>query len=369
MCSNHWSFKRAFTNNGVLNLATNVLISLSGGAFTFGPASQVLGDGQLAIPSGDIALNGTVGNLLWTSGRLVNSTLTVASNGVLTLSGAADKTLFKSTLNNAGTIRWTDAGRWVGYFNDYYQRVLITNLPGALIEIQNNANLAGNAEPYANYATLVLHNAGMLRKSGGTGTNTLNTGFSSVSGTNAFGSEGTVEVLTGTLSTDAEHARISGTLNFGLTSPTIYGKLIVPGQASISGIIRATLINPSGLSAGDSFPVLNQGSSLRNAVVFAGRNLGGGFVYDPALSASALTLVLRAATHPTPPVVSLSYAPQLPAFVLLEGASNLVCRIQASSTLTNWTTLLTNTAPEGVLECADADAPTFTRRFYRAVTP
>ena len=95
--------------------------------------------------------------------------------------------------------------------------------------------------------------------------------------------------------------------------------------------------------------------------------MGGGFVYDPAIGSSALTLVLRAATHPTPPVISLSYAPQLPAFVLMEGTVGPSYRLQASTDLTTWTSLETNAAPAGAWEFSDPDAPSFGQRFYQGV--
>jgi hypothetical protein len=67
--------------------------------------------------------------------------------------------------------------------------------------------------------------------------------------------------------------------------------------------------------------------------------------------------------------VSLSYAPQLPAFVLMEGAAGPGYRLQASTDLSAWTSLQTNSAPTGVWEFSDPAAPSFDHRFYRAVTP
>jgi len=156
-------------------------------------------------------------------------------------------------------------------------------------------------------------------------------------------------------------------LNFGITSPAFYGKLIVPGQASIRGIIRATLINPTGLSSGDTFPVLNQGSRLAGAVVFAGRNLGGGFIFDPVWSPTALTLAIRSASHPAKPVLSLNCGGGLPVFVLVEGPVGASYRFEISTNLIDWIQAETNGAPDGVWEFSDKDAANFPARFYRAV--
>jgi hypothetical protein len=160
-------------------------------------------------------------------------------------------------------------------------------------------------------------------------------------------------------------AHIRGTLNFNISSLTVFGKLSLPGSANVSSTLRATLLAPVGLSAGDSFVVLNQGSRLRDAVVFAGRNLGGGLVYDPVLGASTLTLVLRAAVHPGRPVVSLSYAPQLPAYVLVEGPAGSF-RLDASADLSQWVPLQTNSALAGAWEFEDPNAPGYDHRWYRA---
>ena len=52
----------------------------------------------------------------------------------------------------------------------------------------------------------------------------------------------------------------------------------------------------------------------------------------------------------------------------LTGHSNTTYVIQASTNLTDWTSLLTNATPtNGVLQFIDVDSPTFTQRFYRAV--
>lgn len=353
------SFPVSLYNNGVLSLAANMVINLAGGAVSFGPDSQVTGEGQLAIPSGDVTLNGTVGNLLWTGGRLVNSTLTIATNGTLTIEGNSEKGMVWSTLNNAGTVNWTGTGNLRATSAGTNSTVLITNLPGAVFDLQTDADLLYDSGGGFHFLC-AFDNQGTLRKSDGTGECLFPSECH-------FSSGGVMDIQTGTLNIGHASARLGGTLNFGLTSPTVFGRLAVSSTADLRGILRATLVNASGLSAGDSFAVLNRGRGLSGSVVFTGRNLGGGLVYDAAFDSSALTLVLRAATHPTPPVISLSYAPQLPAFVLMEGPVGPGYRLQASTNLTTWTGLDTNAAPAGVWEFSDPDAPSFSKRFYRGL--
>ena len=351
------TFPLGFVNNGIFSLHSGMVVNLAGGTFTFGPDSQLIGGGSLVIPSGDVTLLGTVPSCSWTGGRLVESDLTVATNAVLSIGGSDTKVLLHSTLNNAGTVIWSGTGALRAEFSGSDKSVLVTNLPGAVFEMQSDA-------PYTHYDggslrwTDRFHNAGTLRKTGGTGTSTFDSHVGVVN-------TGFVDIQTGTFSVGDTSAQVGGILNFGITSPTVFGKLTVPSSASVRGVIRAMLNSPSGLSVGDQFPVLNDGLPLPNAVVFAGRNLGGDFVYDPVLSDNALTLVLRAATHPTPPVISLSYAPQLPAFVLMEGQAGLGQRLEASTDLSGWTWLETNNALAGVSEFIDSEAPNHPRRFYR----
>lgn len=61
-----------------------------------------------------------------------------------------------------------------------------------------------------------------------------------------------------------------------------------------------------------------------------------------------------------------------PAFQTVEdglGRNGLDCRVDWSSTLTNWTTLMTSPNPEGALDVTDTTAPGAPHRFYRVVQP
>ena len=89
-------------------------------------------------------------SLSWTGGQLVDSDFTVPTNAVLTLSGAADKTLRRSMVNNAGTITWTGTGSLVAAFDNYHQGVLITNLAGGLFDLQTDASF-GYSNPNVYY--------------------------------------------------------------------------------------------------------------------------------------------------------------------------------------------------------------------------
>ena len=98
------TFPLGFVNNGSFNLNGDARANSTGGACSFGPASQLTGTGQWTLPTGDVTLTGTIPSLSWAGGRLVGSTFTVATNAVLSISGAATKTLVRSQFNNAGTV-------------------------------------------------------------------------------------------------------------------------------------------------------------------------------------------------------------------------------------------------------------------------
>ena len=217
------SFPLGFVNNGTFNLNGDALANSTGGVCSFGPASHLTGSGQWMIPSGDVTLTGPIPSLNWTGGRLVGSTFTVVSNAVLSISGAATKTLLRSKLSNAGTVRWTGTGQLIGTMDYYNQAVLITNQVGALFDIQTDTTL-GYAET-GHGLLYVFHNAGSLRKSASTGTNTfhaalgfINTGAvelqqGGLAFPNGFNSSGTFNLAAGTaINLDG------GTFSFGASS-------------------------------------------------------------------------------------------------------------------------------------------------------
>jgi hypothetical protein len=255
------TFPLGFVNNGSFNLNGDALANSTGGACSFGPASHLMGGGQWLIPSGDVTLTGLIPSLSWTGGRLVGSTFAVASNAVLSISGAATKTLLRSKFSNAGTILWTGAGQLIGTMDYYNQAVLITNQAGALFDIQTDANI-GYAET-GHGLLYVFHNAGTLRKSASTGTNTfhsnlafINTGAielqqGGLAFPNGFNSSGAFNLASNTaVNLDG------GTFTFGAASlKTGAGQLLADGgDVTLNGTVPG-LNWTGGRLAGSSFTV------------------------------------------------------------------------------------------------------------------
>ncbi len=135
------------------------------------PAGVPASNDVVNFTNGTLALTAPVtinGQFNWTGGTLSGNPLTIATNGLMTVSGSA--TLFlENSLTNAGTVVMTNSGRLeVSYASVFGYFGLIENLPGALWDIQNDQVMT----PY--YAgPAYFHNAGILRKSGQSGATTI----------------------------------------------------------------------------------------------------------------------------------------------------------------------------------------------------
>src|ERR1019366_5154527 len=98
----------------------------------------------------------------WTAGG-ISGALTVATNGVLNISGDGEKDL-EGALTNAGSVVWSGSGQLVVWYRpdlSYYG--VVYNQPGGLFDIQTDARL------YYSGGNEAFNNAGTLRKSGGSG--------------------------------------------------------------------------------------------------------------------------------------------------------------------------------------------------------
>ena len=173
--SSDWSNATNWTPVGVP--ASNDTINFSKGTINF---------------TGPVTINGQFN---WSGGTLSGNPLTIASNGVMNVSGSGSKML-ANVLTNAGTVNWVPSG---GTFyvqnNNANVRGAIYNLAGALWDLQTDQNISC----YYCGAAELFNNAGTLRKSGGTGTTTFLVGFynsgvvSVLAGTLSLGGGGTVE--------------------------------------------------------------------------------------------------------------------------------------------------------------------------------
>ncbi|KAF0176670.1 MAG: repeat-containing protein [Limisphaerales bacterium] len=187
-----------FNNSGTVNVQTGTLnpvgaVTLSTSAYSGAGKFMLTGctlAGTLAIESradvdfasGTMLGTGTiVGTLNWTGGMMGSGgTTTIATNGVLLISGATDKDL-RRTLDNYGTVTWTDA-RILGHSSP-----IINNQAGAVFEARANTTLYESGDG----TIKTFNNSGTVRRTVGTG-NTVWSGL--------FNNSATLIVETGMLS-------------------------------------------------------------------------------------------------------------------------------------------------------------------------
>ena len=149
------------------------------------------GGGTVQMTGGTLNVSSATFNLpdsmfQWTGG-LIQGTLTNA--GVMTLSGTADKTV-GGLLQNAGSIVQSGPGRLrLGYPTGIVPATgRVSNLAGAVYDLQVDTTIFHEGGPDNG----AFDNAGTLRKSGGTGTSTVDVLFNNAAG-------GAIDVGSGTL--------------------------------------------------------------------------------------------------------------------------------------------------------------------------
>ncbi len=195
----------AFLDSGILDAETGSISLMGGGTLT---SAQLTGPGSTLFSGGTYTVNGKVsasnavlagsgasltgtngvlqGSWTWSNGFIAaGSTLTLATNGILTLAGTntADYVVY-GVLTNAGTIRLVSGNlQLVGpSANTAYQGELV-NLPGALVDFQSDVSID-------DYSGERFMNQGTVRKSGGSGVSVI---------APIFNNTGSLDVRTGTL--------------------------------------------------------------------------------------------------------------------------------------------------------------------------
>jgi fibronectin-binding autotransporter adhesin len=235
-------------DGGSLMLLSDTIsnLALSYGNLILGPDFQGGAITNLTLSGATLVSSNTVtGVFNWNGGTLAGP-LTVATNGLLTMSGSATLYL-ENALTNAGTVDMTNSGSLVvsyssgvGYFG------LIENLPGAIWDIQNDQIITPNYTGPAYF-----HNAGTLLKSGLAGTTTIYI---------PYDNSGTTMVLRATMALNADFNAAGGTLLFGMSSPTDYGKMSIAGNATLAGVAGVLWLNGFVPAYGNSFTLLTYGS-------------------------------------------------------------------------------------------------------------
>ena len=249
-------------------------LALNGGILVLMPVFQGGSITNLTLSGSTLASTNTVSGVLnWTAGGIAGA-LTVATNGVLNISGSAEKDLF-GALTNAGSVIWTDSGQLVVWYRpdlSYYG--VVYNQPGGLFDMQTDARL------YYSGGNEAFNNAGTLRKSAGSGITLF---YPQLNNT------GLVEADAGTLAIENNYTLADGELRFGLSSLTDYGKINFPGNAALAGTVGVAWLGGYVPATNNSFTVLSYGSF---SALFTSLDLPAAALWATNYSATAFTVTV-----------------------------------------------------------------------------
>jgi predicted Rdx family selenoprotein len=289
----------SFNNAGTMDVEASI-VYISGFSPNLETGSVLKGAGHLGNTtlniSGDITVqdfeliygntitgtgNGTItGTLNWLGGT-VGCALTVASGGVLNISGDGDKYLSGGVLTNGGTVNWSGGNIRLDY------GAVVNNLAGGTFNV-----LCAKVLYWSNGNQASFSNAGIFRKSGDGGTAYL----SGINPTNT----GLMELLSGSLSVSGNFAQSeTGKIKMqiaGSSPGAEYNQMIVNGQANLAGLFEATFANGFVPSNGQTFTLMSFGSRMSGFSAIESPLFGQDLKFEPSLSATSFSLnVVRTA--------------------------------------------------------------------------
>jgi hypothetical protein len=255
----------AFSNGGTLQIASTFNVNgsevLRGSGTLEVPTGSISGNSQTAaldvgngvtvlLDGGSVTANnsplsiGGQGSFLWTSGSIYGWQ-GVSVTGNTTVSGVGDHTLQGNTrMTNTGTINHLGDSSQVTFNGSYWGYgaawAILNNEAGGVYDLQGDGGfrLGAGGTSLGNY----INNAGLFKKSGGTGTSVVGEGI-------IFNNTGTVEVDSGTLSFQDRFTQSSGMTNLSGGNITFSG----------TGQFQGGLLTGSGTITGS---VLNTGAVL-----------------------------------------------------------------------------------------------------------
>ena len=256
-----------FNNTGTVEVDCGVLkvgfATSSNGTFVFSNNGRFQAGGDMTLSGTTIGTgNGGLEDLQGGIVAYTPATINFSASSPLILDGGGLGGLDGAAITNVGTIQWSSGG--MGAVNNSGSIIVsatdssplisgLNNLAGGTIDIQGNGGFSGNSGNLS-----VLNNAGLLKKSLGSGTSTIASGIH-------FGNTGTVEVDIGTLQIQAPVAQVSGNvLTGGTWNVESNATLSMPGSiATNAGSVTLSGTNSNfaainGLSANQgSFSLLN----------------------------------------------------------------------------------------------------------------
>ncbi|HWD20356.1 MAG TPA: putative Ig domain-containing protein [Verrucomicrobiae bacterium] len=224
----------------------------------------------------------TSGVWTWANGVLSGgSFLTIQTNSSLlvNLSSGVPADL-AGTLTNAGVMRIQNGDlRCLAYVNEGGGPGQLYNLPGALVDLQDDSSLTVY-DDFSGPASPAFINEGTLRKSGGTNTSSI-----LVTLTN----RGALDAQVGTIAVAGTFDLTGGTLRAGINSLTDYGVISFASAPTFDGTISATLNHGYQPIEGNSFPILTFPTA---AGAFTNSALPGRMAWQTSYDVSDVTLTV-----------------------------------------------------------------------------
>ncbi len=303
--------------SGTFNAASGTAFVFSGGNFTAGNSPTLAGPGSFQFTGGSLLLGSTIipnlqmtggtvnlgagfqggtitnltlsgstlpgantvsGAMNWMSG-LVPGPLTVASTGVLTISGGGNLWL-GSTLTNSGTVNWTGGTLQFDSYDYGNSSGPIVNLAGAQWNIECDQTLNSRG---GNTTNTYFLNDGTITKLAGTGSTHLSV---------ALYDSGELDVESGTVSLSGSPAYVQSgaTMIFGVASPSSAGHVSISGSVNFDGTLQFNLLSGYAPKLGDSFSPLSYGSETGAFGNLALGELGAGLDWQASYGSGSLTV-------------------------------------------------------------------------------
>ncbi|MGA2557653.1 MAG: hypothetical protein ABSG04_15400, partial [Verrucomicrobiota bacterium] len=273
------------TNNGIymvtLNASATVASLTLGGTsgtqsfvvnanntLTLNGASTVGSNGAFNLARGTLGGSGSFtvnGPFTWSSGY-INNTGGVTLNGTSSLNGAGNNSMqLYGLLINAGALTWSGSGA-----NLYISGGTFTNLASGTITITADVSSAASG---------TIGNAGLLRKTGASGTTTLSAAFVNTGDVQV--QSGTVDLTGGGSASGTFEVSANATLQFGGGTYTLSSASSVTGAGTV--LISAGTVNSSGTFSltgtntisGGTLAVNSPGSLAVTNLILSGGSLNG----------------------------------------------------------------------------------------------
>jgi hypothetical protein len=309
------------STNGTFKTAAGAVIDLARGSelpFVANGTFTAMGSGTIALDSGtlDIGSSGATFQIAstvtfaWSDANMdIPAMATLTYDGALSINSTDYPVLHGGgTFVENGTITESGTGYLDIGYGDGITRMLDISA-GSILDFQSDCSIYADAFTFGSTSTVRINNAGIIVKTGGTGTSTFEAALLNNIGTigvwsgslnvnvgaesfTTFTNAGTLAIAPGsTLQIPNNYTQTAtGVLYTILASATSFGQLQVTGTATLGGTLAVATANHFSPGASDSFPVLTAGSVSGAFPTTSGLAFANGVVLTPVYSATQVLL-------------------------------------------------------------------------------